>query len=507
MPGKVVVVAGPDGSGKTAVADRLADVLAPSVRRLHHRPGVLPAKTRHTGPVTEPHAQTRYPLVLSVAKLGYLFTDYLLGWWLRIHPFRRAGGSVILERGWWDLLVDQRRYRLAVPSGLIRTLGVLLPRPDLTVVLEGDPRLLRSRKAELTLAELARQRDAWRSVPLRRADALYIDVASPVEAVVEQISSRLADVGRPAGAPNVRLPVAAARWSLPSAPRRTAIAGLHVYHPVTQRGLVAWWAARAVAASGGMRLLPRGCPPPVEVVDLVTAQVPPDSAMAIARTNHTGGWAVLVIDPNGRPRSFAKVALTPAGREALAREADSTQRFGGRLPGVVRAPRVLRRTASVVLFEAVPWRPRTRPWELPPHVAGALGALWRSGDGRRGPAHGDCAPWNLLRAAGGWYLIDWSDAQDAVEPFWDVLHYLVQGHALLGRPSADALVDGLLGGHGQVGAAVRAYADAAGLQARGAAVRLPSYLSASRSGLDSEKVDERRGLVARDRLLARLQHV
>jgi hypothetical protein len=112
-----------------------------------------------------------------------------------------------------------------------------------------------------------------------------------------------------------------------------------------------------------------------------------------------------------------------------------------------------------------------------------------------------------LRAAGGWYLIDWSDAQDAVEPFWDVLHYLVQGHALLGRPSADALVDGLLGGHGQVGAAVRAYADAAGLQARGAAVRLPSYLSASRSGLDSEKVDERRGLVARDRLLARLQHV
>ncbi len=500
------MVAGPDGSGKTAVADQLADVLAPTVRRLHHRPGVLPAKSRHSGPVTQPHAHAPYPPTLSVVKVGYLFGDYLLGWWLRIRRFQRAGGSVILERGWWDLLVDQRRYRLAVPPRLIRILGALLPRPDLTVVLEGDPELLRSRKAELTLEELARQRDAWRSVP-PHAGALYVDVAAPLEAVVEQVRGCLTEITRPPRAPTVRLPVVAGRWSLPSAPRRAAIGGLHVYQPVTSRGLVAWWTAKALAASGAMRLLPHGSPPPAEVVDLVTAHVPPDSALAIARTNHPGNWAVLVVDPNGRLHAFAKVALTAAGRDALAQEVDSTQRYAERLPPMVRAPRVLKSTESMVLFQAVRWRARTRPWELPPAVADALGTLWRSGGGSRGPAHGDCAPWNLLRAKQGWYLIDWNDAREAAEPFWDVLHYLVQGHALLGRPSAEALLRGLLAGRGRVGAAVRAYADAAGLETSEAAAQLPLYLAASRMGLDSGKADERRGLVARDRLLARLPRV
>ncbi|HUG83313.1 MAG TPA: hypothetical protein VMM13_02050, partial [Euzebya sp.] len=109
-----VVVAGPDGAGKSSMAAALVDqVLARPVLHLHHRPGVLPRSSAGKQLVTEPHAQAPYSRVVSVAKVLYLWADYRLGWWLRLLPTRRRGGSVVIERGWADIGVDPLRYRLA----------------------------------------------------------------------------------------------------------------------------------------------------------------------------------------------------------------------------------------------------------------------------------------------------------------------------------------------------------------------------------------------------------
>lgn len=502
--GTIVVVAGPDGSGKTAVADGLAaDVLSAPVLRLHHRPAILPAKTRHEGPVTEPHKAVPYPTVLSWLKVVYLFGDYALGWWLRLKPAVRSGGNVVFERGWWDLLVDQRRYRLQGSATLIRLLGRALPRPDATIVLEGEPQLLHARKAELGLPELARQRQAWRSVPASHLRGQYLDVAAPVAVLLRDIA-RLLEGERSAmrwtGLPRPASP----RWTLPSGPRQLARGGLRVYHPVTRRGVVAWHAARLAAGAGAMRLLPSVDPPPDEVTGRVAEHVPGDSVLAVARTNHAGNWAVLVMDPRGRPRAFAKVALEVPGREDLAREAEATQRFRALVDGGVRVPAVQRCADGLVLFEAVAWQPRARPWLLPVPVAAALGRLFVSAGGvGRGPSHGDCAPWNLLHSGRDWYLIDWAGAHGDGRPFHDVLHYLVQAHALLGRPGAGSLLAGLRG-RGGIGEALRAYADAAGLPVGDAPAQLLDYLERSKLKLDPRRADELRGLRARDRLLAGL---
>lgn len=188
----VVVVVGPDGSGKTAVAGALAGQRLPApVLHLHHRPGLLPARTVHVGPVTEPHRPRPYPTVLSSLKVLYLWVDYLIGWMVRIRPIVRTGGSVVIERGWWDLLVDPRRYRLAPVPRLLHALGRLLPRPDATVVLHADLSVLLGRKQELPAAELARQQEAWLSIPDRALRRVLVDAAQPLDGVVLDVVRHL----------------------------------------------------------------------------------------------------------------------------------------------------------------------------------------------------------------------------------------------------------------------------------------------------------------------------
>ena len=165
--GGVLTVVGPDGTGKSTLCDALiAGVLADGpVLRVHHRFGVLPTRGGDTSDVSEPHGEQPYGTVVSTLKVLALFVDYWLGWILRVRPFVRDGGWVVLERGWWDLVVDPRRYRLRPGGRLVRALGRLLPAADLILVLEAPAATLLARKAELPEAELVKQMRAWQDVP------------------------------------------------------------------------------------------------------------------------------------------------------------------------------------------------------------------------------------------------------------------------------------------------------------------------------------------------------
>jgi len=153
---------------------------------------------------------------------------------------------------------------------------------------------------------------------------------------------------------------------------------------------------------------------------------------------------------------------------------------------------------GLLLFAGVAWKPRLRPWYLPQEVAAAVGGLFAAG-----AEHGDFAPWNLYRTHSGWALLDWEEARRDPTPFLDPLHFLVQGHALLGRPRRNELLNGL-GGKGFIGRALAAYADASGLAGARALDHLPSYLKQSMDLLDEEAEDGRRGIKARRALLAEL---
>jgi aminoglycoside phosphotransferase (APT) family kinase protein len=138
-----------------------------------------------------------------------------------------------------------------------------------------------------------------------------------------------------------------------------------------------------------------------------------------------------------------------------------------------------------------------------------MGALFRADaretdDGPIGAAHGDFAPWNMLRTESGWVLIDWEAATDAAPPFFDACHFLVQSHSLLGRPSMDELVRGFGQGEGWIGSALHSYADGAGLTGVDPERSLVSYLEVTEGSVRVQRKSEARGLHARRALLARL---
>jgi hypothetical protein len=301
--------------------------------------------------------------------------------------------------------------------------------------------------------------------------------------------------------------VASARWYLPTAPARASVNALRLYNPVTPIGRVGWEAARTVAALGGFRLLGRGGERlPREVMALLGPHLPPGARVAIARGRYDGRSNALILDGRtGAALGFAKLATDADGPASLTAEVEAARGLVPALPAGLHAPRVLHHEEQLVIYDAVATRPRRRPWWLPPQVAFDLGRFHRAGRGANGsgPAHGDVAPWNLLWTGSAWYLVDWSDACSDAPPFEDVFHFLVQSHALLGRPGHAELLEAFHG-RGRSGEAIRRYAAGAQLEVGMARALIADHLRRTLATLDRTAPHARHGTQARVALLASL---
>lgn len=503
-PGIWVVVGGPDGTGKTTLVDRLTADSDRPVLHLHHRPRVLAPRTGSGDPVTDPHRETPYPPVLSLGKLVFVHLDYLVGWWMRIRPWLRDGGDVILERGWWDLAVDPRRYRLHAAPRLVRLLGRVLPRPAVTFVLGGDAATIAARKSELSVEETQRQLREWDAVPQAAARPEALDVTLRPEQVAAAARDAVAAARHRQRW--IRLPLRGTpRWFLPASPRGATAAALRLHDPVTPRGRRAHLIGGSLARTGGLAVLGRHAnAPPPQVLAPLLGHVHERERLAVAAGNHRGRYTAMVLEPDGTHRAFAKIGTDEGGRTALESEVAAAGWAVPLLPDGLHAPEVLAHEPGLVLFEHVVTRTRARPWELPPEVAYLLGRFHAAGStGAVGPAHGDCAPWNLLWTARGWCLVDWAEARPDAPPFEDVLHFVVQAHSLLGRPGRDEVV-AAIGGRGPSAEVFRRYAHGADVDPASLSVIASEYLERTAVTFDRTTPDGRVGRHARAALLDRL---
>jgi hypothetical protein len=103
----------------------------------------------------------------------------------------RAGGWVVIERGWWDMVVDPARLRLQGSTRLARLLAALGPRPDLFLILEASADVARSRKHRVVAAEVTRQVRLWQTVLPRRVRRAYLDANQPAEVVLQLAEAEL----------------------------------------------------------------------------------------------------------------------------------------------------------------------------------------------------------------------------------------------------------------------------------------------------------------------------
>jgi len=416
--------------------------------------------------------------------LAYYWLDCLLGGLLWTWPLRARTALLVIERGWWDVLVDPRRYRLQGIAPVARLLGTMLPHPDLALILEAPAEVLAERKAEIDLAELRRQNGLLEASLPSRISTARVDVSRPIEEVRHQAREEIMRqleyraVAR-LGAGWGQLPGRRDRRLLvPRGPRRAARAATRLRPPRSLPQVAAWHAAWLLGSLGAFRLLPRGAPPPERVREALAVHLPARSTLAVLDEDDQDTYVALIVDENGRCHGVARVAVGEAAAEALDREARAIARFGRLLQPPLSAPIVRTHQPGLLVLQAIPWRPRLRTTALPVEVAFGLGRFFQAGSiGATGPAHGTCTPWNLLRTRGGWVLVDWRQTAATMPPFYDLVHYLVWSRAGRGKPP------GLPDLRSPVGwQAIRAYAAGAGIRSQ----EVPGLLAACIERISTE---------------------
>ena len=162
---KYIVILGPDGSGKTSVADHLAESLALDnvpAHRMNFSFRIMPPlsillgrKPKKAAPEGQRDAGMVNPLNLPKALLLGIWygVDHVLG-----HiTLRRANPNraVIFARSYHDFLY-QRAY-LNLPCLIPRFFIALGPKPDLIATPRRDPQTIHRTKPELTVEEIDQQ--------------------------------------------------------------------------------------------------------------------------------------------------------------------------------------------------------------------------------------------------------------------------------------------------------------------------------------------------------------
>jgi thymidylate kinase len=202
--GAFVVLAGPDGSGKTTVARRICCLAETQkqfrrVRYFHWRPRIL----RETVfPLPQYQEVRRKPkldgnVLQSCFSAGRLLKNLVLtniAHWLRIGPLLRRNTLVLADRYFYNYYLDPVSVKYYGPRWLLDRLRPFFPRPDLVVVLKAPAEVLHERKQELSRDEIRHQNRLLDQLPLDGVQRLEVDASQPAEESARRIVQRIIEM-------------------------------------------------------------------------------------------------------------------------------------------------------------------------------------------------------------------------------------------------------------------------------------------------------------------------
>jgi len=193
--GVFIVMLGPDGSGKSTLvlcASKQLGRFFKEYWHFHWRPNLLPklSRTSHEPDFEiahKPPGKAAYGKVISFMRYIYYLLDFIVGYWVLIWPRRKRGCLIIGERWYYDVIANPVRYGFALPDWLLRLGGYLVPKPDMTLLLEADPQAIHDRKPELTIEEISLQINRLGNLVLPPPAGTRIWTGDDVEESVERL--------------------------------------------------------------------------------------------------------------------------------------------------------------------------------------------------------------------------------------------------------------------------------------------------------------------------------
>jgi thymidylate kinase len=206
----LVVLLGPDGSGKSTIADRAAEVLYKQpfkvCRRFEYNFRIVPELKRfkqliarmlgrRIAPATEVAPGTRgsgmnrdHGALRGMGYVTYYALDFVVGQ-LLLRQLRGQGALLIFARYFHDYYY-QRGYS-KVPRWYLRLLEHLVPTPDLILYLYRPAEEIYRGKPELDLPEIKRQQDVIQALVDARSNAMRVDASAGVERTVADVCERI----------------------------------------------------------------------------------------------------------------------------------------------------------------------------------------------------------------------------------------------------------------------------------------------------------------------------
>ena len=196
-PGRFVVLVGPDGVGKTAVARALLAQDRGPVGYFHFLPPFRGPLLRYLGPAPTPPPKAAPGgwLVLGWIRIFRNAARCWVGYLRTVRPALKRSGLIIGDRWLYGYVVQPYALKFHGPEWLARAVMRLLPRPHLIVNLSAPALVILERKQELTLAQIEQELRGWSCLSvdnLRTFDATRLpsDIAREILVALHRAETR-----------------------------------------------------------------------------------------------------------------------------------------------------------------------------------------------------------------------------------------------------------------------------------------------------------------------------
>jgi len=163
-----VVIVGPDGVGKTAVARALTTLWGGPAAYFHFCPpfaSTLPSGPPDTSIPPPTKGDPDGSRVLGWLRLARSWCRFWLGYLTSVRPALRRGSLVVADRWAYGYVVQPFALKYYGPRWLAVRMLRALPQPDLVVNLTAPSDVIRARKQELTLDQIRQELTDWLTLP------------------------------------------------------------------------------------------------------------------------------------------------------------------------------------------------------------------------------------------------------------------------------------------------------------------------------------------------------